>query len=158
MIGSLVLCHAVYFHYAIERQHAPGYNAKAGQFLLAAVLPIVSRDDVQPYIDPSRTPAIVDDHARDRRALPQELFQPGLAVDQIHQASENLRAESRLGAASLLTRSSEIQLGFSTWLGRPISIILMSGSCTAASWTRLESGNSSRTNCRILPSITFTTS
>ena len=30
MIGSLVLCHAVYFHYAIERQHAPGYMPRRG--------------------------------------------------------------------------------------------------------------------------------
>ena len=51
-VGSLVLCNAVFFHYAIERQNAWGYNAKAGQFLLAAVLPIVSREDVQPYVDP----------------------------------------------------------------------------------------------------------
>ena len=97
-VGSLVLCHALFFHYAIERQNAWGYNAKAGQFLLAAVLPIVSREDVQPYVDPARTPAIVGDHARDRRARPEELFHPGFAVDQIHQASENLSEESRLGS------------------------------------------------------------
>jgi hypothetical protein len=111
-VGSLVLCNAVFFHYAVEHQHARGYNAMAGQFLLAAVLPIVSREDVQPYVDPAKTPAIVDDHARDRRARPQELFQPGFAVDQIHQASENLSVESRLGSRIAIHAIFRDPIGF----------------------------------------------
>jgi len=98
LLVSLVLCQAVFSLYAIKNQGAPGYNAASGRFVLAAVLPIVSRDDVQPYIDPARTPAILDDKARDRRARPTELFQPGFAADEIREAGENLKGESRLAS------------------------------------------------------------
>ena len=103
MVVSLALCQVAFSHYAIEYQGVRGYNAASGQFLLAAVMPIVSRDDVQPYIDPERTPAILDDRARDRRSRPDELFKSGLAADEIQQATENgrvatenVKRESRL--------------------------------------------------------------
>lgn len=111
-VGSLVLCHALFFHYAIEHQHALGYNAKSGQFLLAAVLPIVSRDDVQPYLDPERAPAILNDEARNPRARPAELFQTGRAADQIHQASENMGEESRLGSRIAIHAILRDPIGF----------------------------------------------
>ncbi len=121
LLVSLVLCQAVFSHFAIKEQGAPGYNAASGRFMLAGVLPIVSGDDVQPYVDPARTPAILDDHARDRRARPQELFQPGFAADQIQKASENLREESRL-ASSIATHAilrnpiGFLDLAWSTYL------------------------------------------
>jgi hypothetical protein len=105
MLVSLVLCQVVFSQYAIKNQGTPGFNAASGRFQLAAVLPIVSRDDVQPYIDPERTPAILDYKARDRRSRPDELFKPGLAADEIQRATENGRSaaenvkqESRLGS------------------------------------------------------------
>ena len=98
MLVSLALCQFIFSQYAIKNQGTPGYNAASGRFMLGAVLPIVSRDDIQPYIDPERTPAILDDRARDRRARPDELFQPGLAADEIQQATENVKEESRLAS------------------------------------------------------------
>jgi hypothetical protein len=76
---------------------------------------------VRPYIDPERTPAILNDEARDRRARPEELFQPGFAADQIHEASENLREESRLGSriathAILRDPIGFLHLAWSTYL------------------------------------------
>jgi len=121
LLVSLVLCQAVFSHYAIQNQGAPGYNAASGRFMLAAVLPIVARDDVQPFIDPARTSAIFDDEARERRARPDELFQPGLAVDQIHGATKNLKQESRL-AGSIATHAmlrnplGLLDLAWSTYL------------------------------------------
>jgi len=96
LLVSLVLCQLVFSHYAIKNQGTPGYNAASGRFMLAAVLPIVSRDDVQPYIDPVRMPAILDDDARNRRARPNELFNPGLVADEIQQATESVKKESEL--------------------------------------------------------------
>ena len=96
MLASLVLCQAVFSHYALQHQGTAGYNASSGQFMLAAVLPIVSRDDVERYIDPARIPAILDDNARNPRARPGELFERGKTADQIHQASKSLKDESRL--------------------------------------------------------------
>ena len=92
MAASLVLFQLAFSHYALEYQGVRGYNAASGQFLLAAVLPIVSRADVEPYIDPARTPAILDDIARDRRSRPIEMFKPGLTTDQIQHATENGRS------------------------------------------------------------------
>jgi hypothetical protein len=67
------------------------------------VLPIVSRADVEPYIDPARTPAILDGLARDRTSRSIEMFKPGLTTDQIQHATENgknaaenVKRESRL--------------------------------------------------------------
>ena len=92
MAASLVLFQLAFSHYALEYQGVRGYNAASGRFLLAAVLPIVSRADVEPYIDPARTPAILDDLARDRRSRPIEMFKPGLTTDQIQHATENGRS------------------------------------------------------------------
>ena len=61
---------------AIEYQGVRGYNAASGQFLLAAALPIVSRADVQPYIDPAEIPAILDNLARDRWRGRERCFNP----------------------------------------------------------------------------------
>jgi hypothetical protein len=98
LLVSLVLCQLVFSQYAIKNQGTPAYNAASGRFMLAAVLPIVSRDDLEPYIDPERVPAILDDRARDRRSRPGEMFQPGLAADQIQQATQNVNKESRLAS------------------------------------------------------------
>lgn len=104
MLASLVLCQVIFSQYAIQNQGVPGYNAASGRFLLAAVLPIVSRADVEFYIDPGRIPAILDDDARDRRARPGELFKPGLTADEIQQATETVKKESRL-AGSIATHA-----------------------------------------------------
>ena len=104
MLASLVLCQVIFSQYAIKNQGVPGYNAASGRFMLAAVLPIVSRADVEAYIDPSRTPAILDEAARNRRARPDELFQPGKAADQVQQATGNVKEESRL-ASSIATHA-----------------------------------------------------
>jgi len=118
---SLVLCQVAFSHYAIQRQGTAGYNAASGRFFLAAVLPVVSRDDVEPYIDPARTPAILDDKARDRRARPAELFSPGFTGDQIHEANENLENESHLASriathAILRNPIGFLDLAWSTYL------------------------------------------
>jgi hypothetical protein len=128
MLASLVLCQIIFSQYAIKNQGTPGYNAASGRFLLAAVLPIVSGADVEPYIDPARTPAILDDEARDRRERPDELFKPGLTTDQIQQATENgrraaenVKRESRLAGriathAILRDPIGFLGLGWSSYL------------------------------------------
>jgi hypothetical protein len=121
MLASLVLCQLIFSQYAIRNQGVPGYNAASGRFLLAAVVPIVSRADVEPYIDPARIPAILDDDARDRRARPKEMFQPGLTTDQIQKATETVNKESRL-AGSIATHAilrdpmGFLRLAWSTYL------------------------------------------
>jgi hypothetical protein len=121
LLASLIVCQAVFSHYAIKNQGVPGYNAASGRFMLAAVLPIVSRDDVQPYIDPERVRAILDDQAKNRRERPGELFQPGQAADQILQASGSPREGNRLSGriaehAILRDPIGFLALAWSTWL------------------------------------------
>jgi hypothetical protein len=127
-LSGLVLCQIIFSQYAIKNQGTPGYNAASGRFLLAAVLPIVSGADVEPYIDPARTPAILDDEARDRRERPDELYKPGLTTDQIQQATENgrraaenVKRESRLAGriathAILRDPIGFLGLGWSSYL------------------------------------------
>ncbi len=112
LLVSFILCQTVFSGYAIENQGAPGYNAASGRFMLGAVLPIVSRDDVQLYVDPARTQSILDDQARDRRARPDELFQPGLAAEQIQKASENLNKESGLASSIAIHAILRNPIGF----------------------------------------------
>ena len=121
LLVSVVLCQLVFSQYAIKNQGTRGYNAASGRFILAAVLPIVSRADVEPYIDPGRAPAILDDGARNRRARPNELFKPGLVADEIQQETENLNKESRLARqiavhAMLRDPISFFRLAWSTYL------------------------------------------
>jgi hypothetical protein len=121
MLASLVLYQLIFSQFAIQNQGVPGYNAASGRFLLAAVLPIVSRADLEPYIDPVRVPAILDDAARDRRARPKELFQPGWTADQIRQATGTVKEESRLSgsiAAHAILRDPVgfLRLAWSTYL------------------------------------------
>jgi len=121
MLASLVVCQLIFSQYAIRNQGVPGYNAASGRFLLAAVMPIVSRVDVEPYIDPTRIPAILDDHARNRRERPDELFQPGRTADQIRQVTETVKKESRLSGsiathALLRDPMGFLRLGWSTYL------------------------------------------
>ncbi len=126
MAASLVLFQLAFSHYALEYQGVRGYNAASGRFLLAAVLPIVSRADVEPYIDPAQTPAILDDKARDRRWRPAEMFKPGLATDQIQhatekgtKAAENVKRENRLASHIAIHALLRDPVGFIdlAWLG-----------------------------------------
>jgi hypothetical protein len=112
MLASLVLCQVIFSQYAIQNQGVPGYNAASGRFLLAAVVPMVSRADVEAYIDPARIPAILDDHARNRRARPEELFQPGLTADQIRRATEAVKKESRLAGSIAIHAVLRDPMGF----------------------------------------------
>jgi hypothetical protein len=112
LLISLVVCQAVFSRYAIENQGAPGYNAASGRYLLGAVLPIVSRDDVQPYVDPLKTPAILDEAARNPRARPNEMFAPGLAADEIQQVTETLKEESRLSSQIAVHAMIRDPIGF----------------------------------------------
>jgi hypothetical protein len=112
LLISLVLCQAVFSQFAIKNQGTPGYNAASGRYLLGAVLPIVSRDDVKPYIDPAKTPAILDEAARNPRARPHEMFTPGLAADEIQQATETVQEQGRLSSQIAVHAMLRDPIGF----------------------------------------------
>ena len=104
MLSALVVCQLLFSDFAFRHQGTYGYNALSGHFFLAAVLPIVSRADVEPYLDPEQAPALLAAEARDRRARPMELFSPDMAIHQIDRAFHDQNRGSRV-ATQIATRA-----------------------------------------------------
>jgi hypothetical protein len=95
-VGSLAVCQTLYSKEALKIQHTAGYNAASGRFLLGAMLPIVTRDDIAPYVDPIKAPALLDPRARDRRERANEMFGSGGAIEQLRALVGNVGQESWL--------------------------------------------------------------